>query len=87
MLSKDAVIVCLVSFSPICQTFVSPPPSFRLCVCIPVIGCNDVVLSHRLGFRLLLQLALDGADVVLQHLDEDDIASLYITCLHHYILL
>ena len=84
MLSKDAVIVCFASFSPICQTFVSPPPSFRfkdlclclcLCVCIPVIGCNDVVLSHRLGFRLLLQLALDGADVVLQHLDEDNIAS------------
>ena len=78
VLSKDAIIVCFASFSPICQTFVFPPPSFRLkdlCVCVPVISRNDVVLSHRLGFRLLLQLALDGADVVLQHLGKDDIAS------------
>ena len=46
-----------------------------VCVCVPVISRNDVVLSHRLGFRLLLQLALDGADVVLQHLGKDDIVS------------
>ena len=46
-----------------------------VCVCVPVIGRNDVVLSHCLGFRLLLQLALDGADVVLQHLGKDDIVS------------
>ena len=48
----------------------------KICVCVYTCDLpNDVVLSHRLGFRLLLQLALDSADDVLQHLGEDDIAS------------
>ena len=69
VLSKDAVIVCFASFFakslfPLHHLF-DLKICVCVCVCVPVISRNDVVLSHRLGFRLLLQLALDGADVVL----------------------